>query len=74
MLCCDHDPLHCRDLIVRNRAATADSMRAEVVAGRRNLDTFRGHIVALQAQQQRISALPETQDVSIFRVHQQAGP
>ena len=49
-------------------------MRSEVVAGRRTLDTFREHMLALQAQQQRISALPETEDVSIFRVHQQAGP
>ena len=74
MLCCHQHPLHCRDLVVRNRAVTADSMRSEVVAGRRNLDTFREHMLALKAQQQRISALPETEHVSIFRVHQQAGP
>eukprot|EP00891_Asterochloris_glomerata_P001497 jgi/Astpho2/1497/e_gw1.00026.129.1_t len=72
MLCCNQDVLHCRDLIVRNRAVTADSMHSEVVTGRRNLDTFREHMLALQAQQQRISALPETEDVSIFRIHQQA--
>ena len=74
MLCCNQDVLHCRDLIVRNRAVTADSMHSEVVTGRRNLDTFREHMLALQAPQQRISALPETEDVSIFRIHQQAGP
>ena len=47
-----------RDVVVSNRSFTADSMRAELAAGTRNLDTFRDDIDRVKKQLASVKAIP----------------
>ena len=54
-------PIPFRDLVVTNRAVTAEGMRQDVEEGRRSLEHFRTDILAYQQQLADITAIAPVQ-------------